>query len=202
MQSGRNIIIIAIPIDCTKYTSKRRIFRTIFGCSHERDCDARQATAIIERIHAYTGNAIGDRNVRQTCAIRERTIADARQLAVFAECNARKSRAITECIIADASYAIGNRDALNATAMIERILADACATCNHHGLQRGGRITIVPIERKCTKNVSKIRIFRTIFGCSHKWNRDARKATATFECTRADASHAIGNHNVRQACAI
>ena len=164
------------------------------------NCDARQATATIEHISTDAYYSIGNGDAREATAIIEHISADA--CYTIRKCDARQATAIGERRMADARYAVKNLDTLNATTISERIIADACATCDYHSFQRGGNIVIIGRIRVCTQNVSKMRIFRTIFGCSHKWNRDARKATATFECTRADASHAIGNHNVRQACAI
>ena len=59
---------------------------------------------------------------RESCAIRERPIADGRY--VIGDHHAREAGAITERILADGRYAIGGHHAREAGAITERIRAD------------------------------------------------------------------------------
>ena len=246
-RGGYRVSIVRIIVR-TKYVSKMRIRRAIFGCSHKWNRNARQVTATLECRKADARYAIGNRDVRKATAtmecrradaryairnrdackataISERNRADARytswyrdvrqvtatlecrrsnvrQLAIFVKRDARKAYTTTKCIITNAHYTVGDRNALNTAAIVERKIADTRTICNHNGFQRGRNKAAIRKIRRCSKYVSKMRIFRTVFGCSHKWNRDTRQATATIERRFANAGNTIGYCDTRQATAI
>jgi len=223
-RGGYRVSIVRIIVR-TKYVSKMRIRSAIFGCSHKWNRNARQVTATLECRRADARYAIGNRDVRKATATRERNRADARytswyrevrqvtailerrrsnvrQLAIFVKRDARKAYTTTKCIITNAHYTVGDRNALNTAAIVERKIADTRTICNHNGFQRGRNKAAIRKIRRFPKYVSKMRIFRTVFGCSHKWNRDTRQATATIERRFANAGNTIGYCDTRQATAI
>ena len=85
--------------------------------------DAREATAIIERLIADARHAIRNRDTREATATGERLNADARH--TIRNRDARETDAKGERLIADARHATANRDARETDATIERILTNA-----------------------------------------------------------------------------
>ena len=95
--------------------------------------------AIIERIVADRGHAIGNRHARKRGAIIERIVTDGGH--AIRNRHARKGVAILERIVADGGHAVGNRHARKILTIIERRVSDrGHAIRNRHARKSGAII--------------------------------------------------------------